>query len=565
MLISNSLFEYISTIGILLSFVGLIIGIVLDRKDISQVVKSAGFNKKDIVIGLAVVLIFIAVEIYLIKPTSLLFFDDAIYQGMALDLIHTGQAWMCNYGTPLQCFSGQIFHEPVGLSFNIAIAFLILGVKRSSGYIAEMALASISVFMTFMVSMLLLKDRSSAIFSSMILALTPVILVWAMPTNSDIAALAYSLIALFMLLVFIAKKNTLSLLNLFLSVSLLLYMKIDALIYIPIFAVAFIILVDKNMKKSLRTTCTMLKSSLLDTKFLVALLVFILLASPSVIFAFSNYSNDGFGYQGSQVPLSCSSQIKFITATGSINFENFKANICENLAFWINAYKSSYVIQPIYFSALAILGVGIMAWVGKRKELAVLVVWFGLLFFFYTAFYAGGVIFGVDWRFMISLIAPVAILGGFALGSVLGTATSYASKAFKFKSDFAHTVLYCLIGLVLISSLFCTVCGEAKLLSINPSQIQQAGDARFYENFVYNQSGSIPTNCIVYTYDPTLFNINNRTATQLSNIYNASFYANASSRYSCSVVDIGYWCYTPNNLCTNLNQYDFLIIAHSIT
>ena len=220
MIANGSFLEYMFTIGIAVSFFGLIIGAIIDRKNIADVLRSAGLKKRDLLIPIIIVLAFVAVELYLIKPTQLIFFDDAIYQSMSIYLLHTGQAWMCNFGSPTQCFSGQVFHEPIGLSFNIALAFAVLGVNRTAAYAAELVLASVSVFMTFMVAMLILKDKRSALFSALILALTPLILEWAMPTNSDIAVLAYSLISIFMLLIFTKKKSRLSLLNFLLSVSL---------------------------------------------------------------------------------------------------------------------------------------------------------------------------------------------------------------------------------------------------------------------------------------------------------------------------------------------------------
>jgi hypothetical protein len=556
MMISDGVMEYVFTAGILVSFIGLIVGTVLNRKSIAETLKSAGFRRQDLLIAILIVIAFIVIEIYLVKPTQLLFFDDAIYQAMALDLLHTGQAWMCNYGSPVQCFSGQVFHEPIGLSFNFAISFAILGVTRSAAYIAELALAAVSVFMTFFVSMVLLRDRKSSVFSALILGLTPLIMVWAMPTNSDIATLAYSLIAIFMLLVFIRKRNKLGLLNFLLSVTLLMYMKVDALIYMPIFVLMFLLLAENSFRKAFGRTYALLRKNVLDTKFLLILLVFIILIYPSISFAFSNYSSDGYGYQGSNVPLTCSSTVTYITAKSAIDLANFNANICSNLGFWINTFKSQDIIQPVYFTVLALLGIAAMVVTKRTRIAAAVLVWFIAIFLLYTAFYAGAVTFGVDWRFFIGLMAETAILGGFALeflSEKIGSAISKLSKNRAHAQRVRSLAIYA-VALIFIASLFYTVYAEAPLLSITPSQIQQAGDARFYENFVYNQSNSIPENCLVYTYDPTLFNINNRTATQLSNIYDSNFYSNASSRYSCSVVDYGYWCYTPDNLCTNLNS-----------
>jgi hypothetical protein len=282
----------------------------------------------------------------------------------------------------------------------------------------------------------------------------------------------------------------------------------------------------------------------------------VILLYPSIAFAFSNYSSDGYGYQGSNVPLTCNTQGKSIVASSAISLANFEANICANLSFWVNSFKSQYIIQPIYFTALAIIGVVAMAVTKRIRVLVVLLFWFGIIFALYTAFYAGAVTFGVDWRFLIGLMAEVAIMGGFGLGFMSDTIGSAISRIRKDKVHAARmrSIATKIVALAFIASLFYTVYAEASLLSISPSQIQQAGDARFYENFVYNKSSIIPSGCLVYTYDPTLFNLNNKSATQLSNIYDSSFYANASARYSCAVVDYGYWCYTPNNLCTQLSS-----------
>ncbi len=80
--------------------------------------------------------------------------------------------------------------------------------------------------------------------------------------------------------------------------------------------------------------------------------------------------------------------------------------------------------------------------------------------------------------------------------------------------------------------------------------------ARFYQNFVYNSSNEIPANCLVFTFDPTLFSLNNRTSMQFVNLYNFSLIQNMSAKYSCLVADYGYWCYTQYaHYCTNLSQY----------
>jgi hypothetical protein len=110
------------------------------------------------------------------------------------------------------------------------------------------------------------------------------------------------------------------------------------------------------------------------------------------------------------------------------------------------------------------------------------------------------------------------------------------------------------VGIVLVGLIALSVYMMFPYIGIQPSQIPQAGDARFYESMVYNSSSVIPDKCLVFSYDPTLFFLNNRSSAQLYYLYNSTFMQNASSSYPCLVLDYGYWCHTPNNECIGLNQ-----------
>ncbi|MEM3876464.1 MAG: hypothetical protein QXP24_01920, partial [Candidatus Micrarchaeaceae archaeon] len=224
--------EYILTLGIIVSFVGFLFFTARSRKPISQALKSSSIDGRMLLAAIAVVLLFLALEISLVKPTQQLFFDDVLYQGGALDLLHTGQAWQCNFGSPTQCFTGLVFHEPIGTSFNIAIAFAVAGVHQYSAYGMFLFLSALSVLLVFLISMLVFREFLYSIFAELILALSPVLLVWAMPTTSDLIMLAYSLIAVFSVVLFTYKKNFNTFGMLMFSIPLLMYMKVDAAIFL---------------------------------------------------------------------------------------------------------------------------------------------------------------------------------------------------------------------------------------------------------------------------------------------------------------------------------------------
>ena len=540
--------EYLYTFGIIVAFVGLITGAVLERRNIKRVLKSHGLDRKKLLIAIVVAALFVVFELATVKPTQLLFFDDAIYQGMAQDLLHMGQAWMCDYGTPMTCFTGELFHEPIGLSFNFAVGFALFGVKLWVTHATELALAALSVFMTFLVALLMLDDLKAAYFSELLMALSPVVLVWAMPTNSDMALLAYSLVALFFLLVFVEKKSRLGLMNALLGISITLYMKVFAALYIPVFLLIYLVLDDKSIRESLRKNFRRVSEYLMDTRVLLVLLISVIVIAPALNYAAMELNSGDFGYQGTMVENTCNFSMPSIKAAGNINLANFGVNVCGNILFWFNQYGSTYVMQPVLFTILAILGAAMMVY-GNGRRLFSLGIWFLVFFMLYTSFYAGSVVYGVDWRFMLSLIAQACILGGFAVSGIVAWSGSLLKKTVR-DAKLRSYALTALAVIVLISPIYLLI----PQLSVSTANILQAPDARFYEGFVYNESSAIPQNCLVYTYDPPLFNINGHAAIQIGDLYNTSQFNRLSRQYGCMVLDYGYWCHTPNSLCSYAND-----------
>ncbi len=573
MMIPQGVEEYLFTAGLSVAFIGMLVSFYLGRKAVADSLRAAGVEPKSLLAAVFIVGIFLFAELALVAPTQQLYFDDAIYQAMSQQLLHTGQAWMCDYGTPTGCSIGEIFHEPIGTSFNIAIGFAIAGISRTTTFVVGLVLAAAAVFLTFLVGMLLFRSRIAALFAELMMALSPMLLVWAMPTTSDLPMLTYSLIAVLALLVFIRKKSIATFAILGFSIIVTSYMKVDSLVFFVVVGLMFLLMDEEtgaiipSVVRSIRKNAARARRQLVNTKFLVLLLVLVLAATPEVMFAYNELVSGDYGYAGSAVQTTCGAGS--ITATGNFNLQNFKANICSNVFFWFNQYKSQYVMQPEFFTALALVGV-LGTFLRYRREGISLIIWFAGFFLLYTAFYAGSVLYGVDWRFMLSLVAQASLLGGFGcmmiievsdnvLGGILSRIREMTSRAGRLvrSRNKIHTDMLS-VPVLMAALLFVLIVYATYLLApqltIKPSQIPQAQDARFYENFVYSTSNVIPANCLVFTYDPTLFNINNRSAAQMSYVYDQGIMRNITKSYSCLVVDWGYWCYTPNNLCTGLNN-----------
>ncbi|MCL5679951.1 MAG: hypothetical protein M1465_01235 [Candidatus Marsarchaeota archaeon] len=428
---SSGIEQYLFTIGILISFFGMLAGVYLSRKYMHELIKSYNIDKKKLLASVLVLLVFIVAEIAIVKPTQQLFFDDTIYQDMAINLIHMGQAWMCNYGTATSCISGSAFHEPIGTAFVLALGFMGFSTSQGTAYGTMFALGAIAVYMTFMVALVLSKRFEVAIFSEFIMALSPVMLIWAYPTTSDMPMLTASLVAIFLALVFIEKRNITTMFTALMGLSFLTYMKIDGVVYLVVIPVLYVILSDDSIWHSIVNNAKRLVSYSLDTRFLVVLLIFIIAIGPEVGFAANELFYGQFGYQGAYVQQTCVPNAPSVLASKPIDLQNFEANICSNLGYWLNAYANIDIIQPFAFTALAIVGIAFMAAAEYKRKLFAIAVWFGAFFLLYTAFYAGGVLYGVDWRFMLSLAAPAAILGGFGIYGIMEVARRFLGGTFE--------------------------------------------------------------------------------------------------------------------------------------
>ncbi len=422
--------QYLFTIGVLISFAGMLIGIFLSRRQIFDIFKERGVDLRRLLLSLAIVLVFVSAELAIVKPTQQLFFDDTIYQDMALNLLHMGQAWMCVYGSSSSCIIGNTFHEPIGTAFVLAIGFAGFGLSRATAYGTMFFVAAVSVFMTFVVALLLSKKFKVAIISEFIMALTPVLLVWAYPTTSDMPMLAFSLIAIAAMLIFLEKRSISTLFTALMALSLLTYMKIDGVVYLIAIPLLYVIVSDGSLKQSLLNNLARIRKHWLDTRFLLVILIFVLAIAPEIGFAANELFFGSFGYQGAYVQQMCAADNPSFIASKPIDLQNFEANICSNIDYWLNSYANIDIIQPLSFTAFAIIGVAFMLAAGYRRQLLAIAVWFGLFFVLYTSFYAGGVLYGVDWRFMLSLAAPAAILGGYGIYGIAKTASMFLGGGF---------------------------------------------------------------------------------------------------------------------------------------
>jgi hypothetical protein len=575
--------EYLMTAGAVGSLIAVFISLWFSRRSIAAALRHAGLRRRHLLLAIAVALLFFAIEAVIIKSTQLIFFDDTIYQSMAQQLLISGKALWCQFGTPQHCFVGLVYQEPIGTPLTLAIGFALGGINLPTAFNTMLIAGLLSVFLSFFIALLLFEDPKAALFTELFIALTPVLLVWSRPTNSDVPFLLYSIVSVLAMLLFIKKKNAATFALVLFSLAILLYSKIDAIIYLVLLPVMYLVLNGKSIRKSVLETGRLVKEGINNTKVLLILLVFILLIFPQFDWAYyqlacSSTSACGFGYQGTSITNTCVSSQPSITAQHAIDLTNLKYNICSNVDFWLNSFAKQQIMEPFWFTMFAIFGALLLLMSKQRRLLLGIGIWFLVFFVFYTAFYAGSVTYGVDWRFMLSLITQSGLLAGFCaatlldlgknIGLTFGGIRKHPAKRVNRKNKKAVLTAKRAVQVAVLIAILAVISysfyKQLPEISITPSQILQAPDARFYEGFIYNISSTIPQNCLVFTYDPTLFNINGVSATQMADLYDSNALANRTSGFSCLILDYGYWCRTPSNICTQArSKFNLTTMASS--
>jgi hypothetical protein len=462
-------------------------------------------TKKD-VWYVAIIFIFALIVRELIPPkTTRLFFDEDIYSDMAKQIAMHVSSCLCDYGNKFECFKCELMKWPVGHPFLLSIPFALLG---SSNLVAShfmIFLSSLSVVFVFLSSYLLFEDKRIAIFSSLILALLPVHILWSVTRTADVTFSFFTSLILFFSILSAQSNNlrvhVISLLVLALAVQT----KTEGIVLIPLYFLTQIIL-NNNY----------------STLFEKRSYVFMIIASLLLIFVYLVHT-----FHAAKTETWGSSGEKF-----SLQYLSY--NLPSNLGYWFEsyaitergAYEGKQLYHPVIFTLIAIVGL-VALFKGEKKKFLVLVSWLGILFIMYASFYAGSVYFGVDVRYVLSQYIPFSILTGFGLFTIFDFLRKKTNKTIAF-------VL--LVALLLIYFSF-----YIPKMHIPPSSIQESYGARLYWESAVNFASKQPDNCYFISHVSSIYSWLGKGHVQIWYVSRPEF-DKIVKENSCVIFDEGYWC-----------------------
>ncbi len=516
--------------------VWLFASIYLSRRRIAASFRGR-ISQTTLLIALAVIAFFVLFSIKYVNPAEQLYFDENIYQGMALNILGHGNALWCQYGTAhlSSCGANLIYHDPAEMSFYLAIAFGIFGIGTATAYGFELAVGALSIFLVFLLASLMF-GRRSAVASAVVFALIPELFIWSRTQAvPNLTLMAFTVLAFLAYEVYRNARSWKTMGFFLAALGMAVYVRIEAGLLIPIFVVMELPLILHYARRA--------KQALGSSRavYIAAVIVaFAILIMPDIYYV--SYEASSLNYGSGAL---CGS-----SSTSTFSLSNFMCNIKANTGFFLGAYNSAGY-YPAYFAPLttiiAIVGVVLMLLFGRREDrhyAVALGLWVLVLHAFYDAFYAGSVTYGVDVRFMLVIYPAIAIFAGYAIARISEELPKLSFGLQKLRNAWMRGIVASIaLALLLLAFAVFPFYNALGTITLPTSQMPQEHLPMAATNFIYGNASAVPSNCLVFSFTPDIWYEYNRSAAQIGYLgsTNSSFTA-FESGFSCFVLDYGYWC-----------------------
>ena len=477
-----------------INFSLMIVSLILSLKEIRKIFNS--IQKKTWIFIFLIFLLGLTLRIFLTPHTHRLFFDESIYMDIGKEILTHQQACLCNYGNQRECYECELMKWPNAYPFTLAVAFLFFGVNEKVAFNLVVLLGSLSIILVALIAYLLSKKERIALYSALLFALIPIHIMWSGTVAPDPVFVFYTLLTILAFL-FMKESDKLSVSVFAMScLAFAVQMRAEGMILIPLVAILFIIL-SKNLKKKI-----------LDPKFFLSLLIFILII-PSSIHVYHASKTDTWGSSGKKFSL-----------------EYAKENVPVNAFFWVMGYKT--IEHPILYTLFALLGI---LWLIKEKRIFLsLLAWFFTFFFLYASFYAGSVLYGVDVRYALSCYPPFIIAASYGMYGI----EEEAKRRLKKNG---------LVGIFLVLIMLVSFFFYIPSISTPAEKIEEAKQARAYRKFVVNFAERMNESCYVLSHVPSIYLMHNKSSLQTWNGQNEERMRELFKKTDCVIFDDGFWCH----------------------
>ncbi len=542
---------------VLASFVALVVSAAAGRREIWEAIRH-NVNVYSAISLIAILAFFLLFSIFFVSPVMQLYFDESIYQGIALNILHNGNALWCQYGTAYltSCPYSVVYHDPVGWTFFIAVAFWIFGVSTATAYNLQLLVGFLSIIGVFLLATALFNRKEVPVLAALFMALNPQLFIWSRTQAvADLPFMMLTVFAFFFFVVYIKRKRFATATMAVFSLILPVYTRIEGFLLVPVIVMLYFAMGDSSMARNVRAKWRRLRNGDIGIRYLILIAVIAVLLIPQFLYIVSQAETGNYGQSSGQ---------------GLLSLANLNSNFNPNLEFLLGEINHIYnypEVWPLGITVAAIIGAALFMFERKYKGrfsvLLLLGIWAVAYYVFYDFFYAGSVLYGVDVRFMLEILPPLAILAGLGVFELSRGIAIALRMAFGAKSRYVLLLFIFMIAGALAAYPFVTLIPN---ITLKPQQMPQQSVILRAVNFIYDNYTKVPTGCLVFSFTPDLWYTLDRSSAQIGYLgsSNASF-ESFESQFSCYVLDYGYWCqvspYQNTTCSTDLHNYKIQPIA----
>jgi len=496
----------------------LIFSFLFSFKDLKKLFKK--IDRKTWIVLLLVFLVGFSLRVFVAPHTHRLYFDEDMYLEMGQNIVRSGRAVVCQYGTPDKCYSWIYNKEPAGYPFLISTCFLFGNIETPAYYFTAI-ISSLTILTVFFIAYLLFENKKISLFSTLIFVLIPVAIRWAPTTSTDTVFMFFSGLVVFAFLSYFKNSSNRLLLFSFASLAYAIQIRPEGILLIFIVMFMFIF-----FKRNL--------FSMIGKKwFLIIFVIFLLLIVPHLLHL-NSVKEDNWG----------SSQNK-------LGLEYVSGNLYDNGMFFFENTRF-----PVVFSIFALIGLFLYRF---WKESLFLVLWFVLFFGLYLLFYAGSFNYGVDVRYSLTMYPPVAILGGCGAFLIADTLNKFMAKLVDRK--WSSMISIVVVILVISASFF-------PFISFVSSNGEKAWDARLHHDFLVEKMKELDDDSWIITLVPSIVLINGKNAIDPNFLRDQEKLNKLLTKNTSIYFYEGYWCQSEpfkSNICQYIHDNFHLIIYDKIT
>lgn len=424
--------------------------------------------------------------------THRIYYDEDIYQNIAQNMLWHGRAEMCNEGViehgVFDCRDSEYNKEPNAFPFMLSLLFRFTGVGESQSHFLNHVVFALGVLASMWIAHLLFDDRRVALGAGVLYLLTPENLLWGATVAAEPGAAAFTGIALVAWILFIRNRSWGTGAMAVGTIVLAVQWRPESLLLLAVVGVTTVLLEPRCFRQV--------------GLYVATLLIFIFLV-PHLGHLWAVRGESWGANEG-----------------GKFSSQYLSNNLDTNARFYFEGKE-----HPIYFTLLAILGLGVM---GRWKEKGSLLVWFLLFFGVFIPFHAGSYRYGADIRFALLSFMPLAILGGVGARWISGKLSGLLPRSSWLRA------LPILVAVYFFTS----------YLPLVRSIGSEAWAARADHDIAKELVEQIPVDSIVLTHNPGMIQVMGQTAAQASvATYNPAKVDDYFRQYAGGVYfHYNFWC-----------------------